>query len=50
MHNYGVLADLLLIVCKFFDIDRPELFAKIQKMWSELGAEASTEPSRGSPT
>jgi hypothetical protein len=26
MHNYCVLADLLLIVCKFFGIDRPDLY------------------------
>jgi hypothetical protein len=49
LHNYGVLADLLLIVCKFFDVDRPELFAKIRKVWSELGVEASTEASQGPP-
>jgi Family of unknown function (DUF5677) len=50
MHNYCVLADLLLIVCKFFGIDRPDLFAKIRAVWLGLGAGADTEPSQGSST
>jgi hypothetical protein len=47
VHNYGVLADLLLRVCKFFDIDRAELFERVRKVWSGLGVEEGTEPSRG---
>jgi hypothetical protein len=50
VHNYGVLADLLLIVCKFFDIDRPDLFAKLRMVWSGLGTEEGAAPGRGSAT
>ena len=50
VHNYGMLADLLLIVCKFFDIDQAELFERVRKVWSDLGAAVITEPSGGSST
>lgn len=37
VHSYGVIADLLMVVCKYFGIDRPDVFTKLKDIWAELG-------------
>ncbi|MFQ5873699.1 MAG: DUF5677 domain-containing protein [Dehalococcoidia bacterium] len=39
IHSYGVLADLLFVVCRYFGIDEPDLFADLKNMWVKLGKE-----------
>jgi hypothetical protein len=48
VHSYGILADLLSIFCKFFEVDRPDLFAKIESTWNELVKEQPPDQSRES--
>ncbi len=38
VHSFGVIADLLIVVCKYFEIDRPDIFKRLQNIWAELGS------------
>jgi Family of unknown function (DUF5677) len=47
VHSYGILADLLFIFCKFYEIDRRDLFAKIEAMWKQIAKDEAADQIRG---
>lgn len=36
VHSFGVMADLLMLVCRYFAIDRPNIGAKLGTTWKNL--------------
>jgi hypothetical protein len=43
VHNFSVMADLLVTVLQYFDIDRPDLLETLQQTWSELDKDRGGE-------
>lgn len=36
VHSFGVMADLLMLVCRYFGIERPDIREKVAGMWKDL--------------
>lgn len=36
VHSFGVMADLLMLVCQYFAIERPDIREKLAPMWKDL--------------
>lgn len=39
LHNFAVTADLLLQLCRFYKIERPDIVESLRAKWADLGAE-----------
>jgi Family of unknown function (DUF5677) len=41
VHSFSVMADLLLTVMQYFEVDRPDVLGKLSEAWSELGQDTA---------
>jgi Family of unknown function (DUF5677) len=39
VHSFSVMADLLVTIMQYFDINRPDVLEKLKQIWTELGEE-----------
>ena len=46
VHSFGVMADLLLTVMQYFEINRPDVLEKLKQTWTALGREIAEQEKR----